>query len=84
MQTRWFKGLSDQQSTDLRAQLVAADKALDRLIEILEADLKAIQEIQCSKEAYESPSWAYLQADSIGQQRAYRKTLRLISKDSTK
>lgn len=79
MQTRWTKGLDKQEETDLRAQLVAATGVLKRLGVLLEEDLQRSHKTQESVELYNSPSWAYHQADSIGEQRAYKKILRLIN-----
>lgn len=81
MQTRWFKGLDKQEEKDLRASLLAAELAFKRLAKLLEDDMKSSESLQHSESLYESPSWAYQQADAIGQQRAFRKILRLISKE---
>ena len=82
MQTRWFKGLDKQQETDLRAGLLASINVLARMETLLHAELEASTGLQCSKDLYDSPSWALQQADAIGQQRAYRKILRLIQQET--
>ena len=81
MQTRWFKGLNEQEEKDLRAGLVASDTVLRRLGQLLQEDLTVSAAAQLSGVQYESPSWAYQQADFIGQQRVYTKILRLINKE---
>lgn len=82
MQTRWFKGLDKQAEADLRVGLLASINVLTRMETLLHEELEASQATQCSKDLYDSPSWAYQQADSIGQQRAFRKILRLISQET--
>ncbi len=79
MKTRWTKGLAKQEELDLRTSLVASIPVLKRLSVLLGADLDRCIKSQESTESYMCPSWAYTQADSIGEQRAYRKILRLIT-----
>ena len=81
MQTRWFKGLDEQEVADMRASLVASTTILLRLSKLIQEDLDSSVAAQLAGAQYESPSWAYQQADFIGQQRAFNKMLRLINKE---
>lgn len=79
MQIRWNKGLSDQEKVDLKSSLVAANSAFKRLSILIEEDIASTIKSQELKGNYACPSWAMLQADYIGETRAYRKILRLIN-----
>lgn len=79
MQVRWNKGLDEQEKADLALQLAASTNVFKRLSVLIEEDISASSKHQESRDQYCSPSWAMAQADSIGEQRAYRKILRLIN-----
>jgi hypothetical protein len=78
MQTRWTKGLDEAGKKELNSQLIASIPVLKRLGQLIEDSIEASTKVQESKETYESPSWAFFQADHVGELRAYRKILRLI------
>ena len=79
MQSRWFKGLDDTQKGELRSTLLLSNFVFSRLSKLIQEDLDACIKGQESKDRYESPVWAYLQADYIGKIRAYKEILRLIN-----
>lgn len=84
MQTRWFKGLEEQQKNDLQLQLKASQNIFSRLSALIEDDIQASMKAQESKDLYDSPSWAMTQADHIGELRAYKRILRLIKLKESK
>ncbi len=79
MQTRWTKGLDEERAKDLISQLKASTSVLERLGKLIQEDSNNCTKLQESKESYASPSWAYIQADCIGELRVYKKILRLIT-----
>ncbi len=78
MYTRWTKNLPKERHNEFAMQVSAASPVLKRLLEILEEELAASKKAQLEKD-YESSAWAYSQADSIGEQRAYTKAVKLIN-----
>lgn len=73
MHTSWFKGLSKDQKEKRKQFLLANQEVLDMLAEVLENDFQEYEP------DYQSPSWAYEQADVNGHNRAVRRVLNLIS-----
>ena len=84
MLKRWTKGLDETAKKEMQAQLLASSNILGRLEKLVLEDIVASKKSQASKESYESPSWAYLQADSTGEIRAYNKILKLINLKESK
>jgi hypothetical protein len=78
MQTRWNKNLDDQGKKDLNSSLLASNFAFSQLAVLISDDIDSSVKANETKGGYESPNWAYAQADHIGELRAYRKILRLI------
>jgi hypothetical protein len=76
MQIQWFSNLKDPKDKEAFKQyLLGSQKLLDRLKEIC---YNRIQDRGNTKESdYDSPSWAYLQADRNGYVRAYQEILKL-------
>lgn len=79
MYTRWTKGLTEQQKKDFDAQVVAAYPAMKKLVELLEEELNSTEKAVEDKENYSKDSWAYFQADLIGEKRVYKKIIRIIN-----
>jgi len=76
LQAKWFpSGLTPERKVELEASIRNSRFILDRLTEILEEELKSLESDQ--KVDYQSPSWAYLQADNNGARRTLRNLLKL-------
>lgn len=73
----WTKHIRDEeQKNNFISTILASTAMQERLIELLEEKLE-----NSSKENevdYESPSWAYKQADKLGYQRALREIINII------
>lgn len=83
--TRWIKHLKEnKQREEFMLNLVAAKTVLNRLSELIKEDIKASQSGSLTKDKYESPNWAYLQADKVGEQRALNKILKIIDIQESK
>lgn len=78
MRTEWFSHLPNQAEKEQFKKTVLASKiVLDRLQEICYNKIKNGE--KTSETDYDSPSWAYLQADRNGFLRAYREILTLLN-----
>ena len=78
MYSRWTKKLTDEQEKDFRSSISSSVPVLKQLRMIVKEDKKASETSQSSRE-YTDASWAYSQADSIGEKRAYDKVLKMIN-----
>lgn len=78
MKAQWFKECKTKEDKEeVRQSILSSRRSLDRLKEILEPMLKDTPPTA----DYESPSWAYKQADRIGYNRALNQVLELINLD---
>lgn len=78
MYTLWTKGLSDKEKEQWTVDVLAAQPVLKKLHKVLKDTYDASEKAMRSKNNYETASWAYLQADLLGEQRSYKKTLNLL------
>ena len=63
----------------MRADLLASLPVLKELGRILEEKKESSRKARTAKDKYDCASWPYLQADGIGEERAYDTILKLIS-----
>lgn len=78
MKSYWFKECKTKEEKDkVRQTILSNRQSLDRLKEILEPMLKET----APTADYDSPSWAYKQADRIGYNRALTSVLDIINLD---
>lgn len=78
--TRWTKHLKAKaDKEEFRKEVIASRHVLKVLKSLLEEDLRASQTSQESEEGYALPSWPYKQADAIGEQRAIKKVIKMIT-----
>lgn len=82
MKTAWLAGKTGVEREEFRAHFVGSKAVRDRLTELLLSKVKATQTTAESHGSYGNPSWAYLQADAIGYQRAMKEVLSLIEDSS--
>lgn len=76
MKTSWFKGLPKQEQEEVKASFKSSLRTRERLEELCEEKLESASNPY--KGQYENPNWAYLQADSIGYQRALKEIISLL------
>lgn len=79
--TQWLRGVSqsDQEALKRRADLVLGGGVLlDTLAEIVRANIDDLE--NTGVDDYDSPSWAYKEADRKGQLRALRNILKLTKR----
>lgn len=73
MQTQWFSHLPKPDQEYFKNAVLSSQKVLDRLHQIVYT-----MSIVESASDYDSPSWAYKQADTNGYNRALRDVLQLL------
>lgn len=64
-----------------RAMIRSASPTLRLYREVLQSRLDKALLDTLSKVAYETPNWAYLQADAVGYARAYKEIIELLTLD---
>ena len=82
MQSRWFSHLSSKEQEEFKKLVSGSHKVLDRLREICYNTIK--NGVTAPKADYDSPSWAYKQADMIGYMRAHQELIDLLDVTSDK
>ena len=82
MKINWTKGLKVQEKQEIEAGFAACAQIRQRLEVLANEKIKAKRKEMLSVDAYQSPSWAYLQADAVGYERALREIISLISSSS--
>lgn len=82
MKQCWTKGLTEDKATAVRADFKGCFPTRKRLSEILESKIAEARRISLSKEGYSSPNWAYVQADTVGYERALNDVISIILDES--
>ena len=77
LKTEWIKGLNPEEVKRFKELFSNSTLVLDKLRSICYNNIRKIE--NSSRAQYESPSWAYLQADNNGYARAYREMIELLS-----
>ena len=77
MKTRLLNGLEDGMSDLIKSQYQSSYKLRERMVEILERDVDNVHKSMRSDEEY-GPSWAYLQAERVGEVKALKKLIGLL------
>lgn len=82
--TAWTKGLVGEKREEMERELAATSLLRSRLQEIINEKIEARRVRKVSEEEYEKASWPFLQADSIGYERALREIYSLLEANSLK
>lgn len=78
MKTSWTQGVEKERQVDVRQNFKESLVMRQRLVEMLEAKIKASQRASRSEELYDNPNWHLLQADKRGYERALSDVIDLI------
>lgn len=78
MKTNWTKGLTKENSEIVTNQFKESKLIRRRLGELISEKIKSAHTETRKKELYMSPSWAYLQADAVGYERALFEIISLL------
>ncbi len=79
MKSVLIAGLTPQSKEEVVASFNASGLLRERLTTILDKKLQASKTTKVSVETYANPSWAYLQADANGYERAIKEVISLLS-----
>lgn len=81
MDVLWTSHLKTKEEKEEFAKYVAnSSSLLDRLGEIVRIKKESAEKARLDKEAYSSPSWAFIQADTNGYLRAIREIEHLLKR----
>lgn len=80
LSVKWVKHCKTQeQKKEVMAQVLAAKPALSLITKIITEELELLRKKKVGKDLYSNPNWAYCQADAVGEERALRSILKLLS-----
>ena len=80
MLTDWYRGVKGEPERNERAKEVrSALPSLRILKSILEDKLDQLETEHTKKAKYDSPSWAYIQADYVGAKRSLQEIIQLLT-----
>jgi hypothetical protein len=82
MKTVWTKGLSEQQKEEIRGAFNGSANLRSRLTAILNEKIESRRKDSIGVDKYNSPGWAYIQADTVGYERALNEVISLILSDA--
>lgn len=81
MKTSWTSGLDKNRSGEIRVDFAKSFGMRERLKAMLEDKINTSNTFSRNKENYALGGWPYLQADSVGYERALKEVISLISED---
>ena len=85
MYTRWTDHLrTEEEKEAFRKKIYSAKEILDRLKDILEDDLMALDRSEMDQRIYQVPNWDYLQAHKNGNRQSYTVIHKLVNLDQQK
>lgn len=86
MNTAWTKGIrkGSQEDKDIRSSYAESFIIRKRLTQILADKIDGKMKTAMSNDAFDSPSWAFLQAESIGYAKAMQEIIKLLDAEKKK
>ena len=82
MKASWTTNETRERTVEIRSNFMASSLMRKKLEELLNRKIEASLVNSRSKDNYSLAGWPYLQADSVGYERALREVISLISEDS--
>ena len=79
MSTRLTSHLKGQDKKDFATRIIESKPILDRIIAVLEADVRKSRNIHIDRESFRNPEWANQVAYEFGYQKALADAINLIS-----
>lgn len=79
MKTTWTQGLKGDAKGDITSSFKHSMLLRRRLKLLLENKISTKRKARTKEEGYESPSWPFQQADSVGYERALDEVIALIT-----
>lgn len=80
MKTSLLKGLNEADKDEIKGLFTQAARLRAVYVRTLEEKLEASQSGRVSADGYDSPAWAFRQADASGYERAIREFISLLEK----
>ena len=86
MNTAWTKGIrkGSQEDKDIRSSYAESFIIRKRLAQVLKDKTESKMKAAMSNDAFDSPSWAFLQAESIGYAKAMKEIISLLDAETKK
>lgn len=82
MYTKWTDNLPEpRDKSDFEKQIMGSKSVLDRLNEILQSEVAALDRSEVNMKTFDTPNWAYIQAFKNGYRAAFNLIQMLISLD---
>lgn len=78
MKTVWTKGLKDQEKEEMITSFSSSALIRKRLTALINEKITTNRKSSIGVDKYNSPGWAYLQADAVGYERALEEIISLI------
>lgn len=78
MKISWMSGFDVDKKKDFKQSFYAAREVRERLVTLLRNKVESARTELRIKDSYESPNWAYKQADLCGYERAMLEVISLI------
>ena len=79
MKQSWITGLKDEHKEEMKREFISSALLRARLTNLAANKIEESRIATRSKNNYENASWAYLQADQIGYERALSEIISLLS-----
>ena len=79
MKTSWTSGLNPELSSEMKREFTSSSLLRERLTKLLNDKIETRRKLSRNIDSYDKASWPYLQADSIGYERALIEIISLIS-----
>ncbi len=84
MKSKLTRGLEPDQAKEIRGAFLEALQFRKRLTAVLNEEIESLQTSMRSETKFESPSWAFIQADRIAQTKAFLRVISLLNEDKIK
>ena len=81
MKTSVTKGLDEQATQEIRQEFIASARLRKRLIQVFQEKIETSRGKSVASSTYDSPNWAYIQADVIGFERALREVISILDSE---
>lgn len=78
MKLKLLKGLDKDQVDELKEHYVRSQIFRKYLLKVLQEEIESLHASMRNEDNYNSPNWAYLQADRLGQEKALKRVVGLI------
>lgn len=82
--TDLLRGIKEEDKENFKERLIHNKDLLDRIVGVLRDKAHAANKKAAAELSYESPSWAYYQADKLGYNRALGEMIAILTLDREK